>query len=494
MQILRNFTSKGVKKMYKPTDRRQPSFLDFNQPMGLKMNPENRWIKMADRIPWDAFETKYASLFPSGTGNVAKPLRMALGALIIQTKFQFADWELVEQITENPYLQYFIGLPGYQEEAPFDASTLVLFRKRISAEMLMEVNEYLLSHKGDKDDSGKPPSAGNSGGDGAEGEYTNKGTLTLDATCAPANIRYPQDISLLNEAREKLEAIISRFCKSYGLPLPRRYKKCARKDYLSFAKSRKHTKKKIRKALRKQLGYVARDIRYLEQFMGGGYAMTDKEIPLYLTIITLYGQQKYMYDNHVHSVEHRIVSISQPWLRPVVRGKVKVPVEFGAKLDLSLDSEGYGRIERISFEPYNESTCLTEAVEHFRKRTGYYPKRVLADQIYRTRENRKYCREHGIRLSGPKLGRPGASEKVDKKQAYQDNTDRIEVERSFSLSKRCYGMGCIVTKLEETQLTSIALSVFVMNLFMIQKRILCTLFYLYRFRNRYEGWNIQIPA
>ncbi len=48
-----------------------------------------------------------------------------------------------------------------------------------------------------------------------------------------------------------------------------------------------------------------------------------------------------MYDNHVHSVEHRIVSISQPWLRPVIRGKAKVPVEFGAKLDLSLDSEGY---------------------------------------------------------------------------------------------------------------------------------------------------------
>ena len=104
--------------MYIPLDKLQHSFLDFNQPMGLKMNPDNRWVKMADCIPWDEFEIKYAELFPSGTGNVAKPLRMALGALIIQTKFQFADRELVEQITENPYLQYFIGLPGYQEEAP----------------------------------------------------------------------------------------------------------------------------------------------------------------------------------------------------------------------------------------------------------------------------------------------------------------------------------------------------------------------------------------
>ena len=112
----------------------------------------------------------------------------------------------------------------------------------------------------------------------------------MDATCAPANIRYPKDVSLLNEAREKLETIIYRFCKSYGLPLPRRYKRRARKDYLAFAKSKKHSAKKIRKALRKQLGYVARDIRYLDGFMGSGYAMTDRETSLYLAIITLYGQ------------------------------------------------------------------------------------------------------------------------------------------------------------------------------------------------------------
>ena len=420
---------------------------------------------------------------------------MALGSLIIQTKFRYSDRELVEQIAENPYLQYFIGLPGYQEDAPFDASARVLFRKRISAEMLMEVNQYLLAHK--DNDNNTPPSSGNSGDNDALKEDTNKGTLTLDATCAPADIRYPQDISLLNEAREKLETIIYRFCKSYGLPLPRRYRRRARKDYLSFAKSKKHSAKKIRKALRKQLGYVARDIGYLEKFMSDGYAMTDKEISLYLTIITLYEQQKYMYDNKVHSVEHRIVSISQPWLRPIVRGKVKAPVEFGAKFDLSLDSEGYGRIEKISFEAYNESTCLIEAVERFKERTGYYPKRVLADQIYRTRENRSYCKEHGIRLSGPKLGRPSAAVKVDKKQEYQDNTDRIEVERTFSLSKRCYGMDCITTKLEETQLTSVALSVFVMNLFKIQRRILYALLYLIRFWcnwSRCKSWKLQIFA
>ena len=234
------------------------------------------------------------------------------------------------------------------------------------------------------------------------------------------------------------------------------------------------------KHIRKQLGYIRRNLSYLEQYLSTGYAPTSKEIKMLLTIMKLFEQQEYMYKNKTHSVENRIVSIERPYLRPIVRGKVKAPVEFGAKFDLSIDTEGYGRIEKISFDAYNESTCLQDAVERFKNRTGFYPERVLADQIYRTRDNRAYCKLHGIRLSGPKLGRPTETAKEDKKQEYQDNTDRIEVERAFSLSKRCYGMGLIRTKIEETTLTSIALSVFVTNLFKIQARILFALILLFR--------------
>ena len=117
--------------------------------------------------------------------------------------------------------------------------------------------------------------------------------------------------------------------------------------------------------------------------------------------------------------------------------------------------------------------------------------RILADQIYRTRDNRRFCKERGIRLSGPKLGRPSETAKQDKKTEYQDNVDRIGVERAFSLCKRCYGMGLIVAKLEETQLTSIALSVFVMNLFKIQKRILSAILCVYRLLdNKYTFYRI----
>lgn len=470
--------------MYKYTDNTQGNFFSFNQPIGLHMNPKNRWIKMADDIPWEIFEKKYSRLFKGKNGRVAKPLRLALGSLIIQTKYQYSDRELVEQLTENPYYQYFIGLPGYQEEPPIDASTLVLFRKRLKMDVIMEANEYMLdafkekesNDKQDDDDHSNPP-AGGLGNDKPE----NEGTLMLDATCAPSNIRYPQDFSLLNEAREKLETIIISFCKSYGISRPRMYRRQARKNYLSLAKAKKRSTKKIRATIRKQLSYIRRDIKYLESYMEEGYAPTSKEISLLMVIYRLYEQQQYMYQNKVHSVENRIVSITQPWLRPIVRGKTKAPVEFGAKFDLSLDDNGLGRIEKITYEAYNESNVLVEAIERFQARTGYYPERALADQIYRTRENRGFCKLHGIRLSGPKLGRPSLTEQSakEKKQEYQDNTDRIEVERSFSLSKRCYGLGLIRTKLYDTTLTSIALSVFVTNLFKIQARILFVLIWIW---------------
>ena len=142
-------------------------------------------------------------------------------------------------------------------------------------------------------------------------------------------------------------------------------------------------------------------------------------------------------------------------------------MEFGAKYDLSIDEKGHARLEKISFDPYNESTIFQDALNRYFQRTGHYPERVLVDKIYRTRSNLAFCKEHGIRISGPKLGRPSEDSKTDKKVENQDNTDRIEVERFFSLEKRCNGAGLIVTKLEETSIASIALSVFVTNLFAI---------------------------
>ena len=373
--------------------------------MGLQLNPKNRWVVKAATIPWDAIEERYAELFPSNRGVPAKPLRMALGSLIIQKQIGCFDRELVEQITKNPYFQYFIGLPGYQMEPPFVPSLLVEFRKRLTADIMVDINEMILDYNspddpGDDDPNGSPP-----GGNSEESSSKNNfGTLMLDATCAPQNIEYPQDINLLNQSREDLERIIDEICYAYN--------------------------------------YVRRDLRYIDEFLAQDLEFEPKQLERIAIIRKISEQQDYMYCNNTHTVPERIVSISQPYIRPIVRGKAKDPTEFGAKLDLSIDN-GFARIEKLSFDPYNESEVLIGAIEQYYKRNGHYPERVLADKIYRTRDNLAYCKLHGIRLSGPALGRPKKDPTADKNVEYCDAVDRIEVERAFSLAKRSFGLGLI---------------------------------------------------
>ncbi|MGM9628076.1 MAG: hypothetical protein ACI3V4_08310 [Faecousia sp.] len=102
-------------------------------------------------------------------------------------------------------------------------------------------------------------------------------------------------------------------------------------------------------------------------------------------------------------VPDRSVSISQPWVRPIVRGKAHANTEFGAKLHISL-VDGYAKIERLSFDAFNEATDFFSAVEGYRQEHGCYPRRILVDKIYRNRETISWCKAQGIQLTGPSLG------------------------------------------------------------------------------------------
>ena len=473
--------------MYKFDRYHQYSLSDFNQPMGMEMNPENRWVKKAAMIPWDEIEDRYAELFPSEVGMPAKPLQTALGSLLIQKEYGYSDRELVEQIKENPYYQYFIGLPGYEYKAPFVPSLLVEFRKRLDENILAEINEMIAAYNSSDDSSDDDSNDGSNSADDtsnesntdAASEPENAGTLILDATCAPQNIAFPQDINLLNEARENLEAMIDQICYEYNFYKPRMYREKAREAYLALAKCRKRTSKRIRKAIGQQLRFISRDLGYIDMFvLYNNVVLNEKQYNRLCVIKELYKQQKYMYDNKTHKVKDRIVSISQPYIRPIVRGKAKAPVEFGAKLDMSIDEKGFARLEKLSFDPYNEQDVLITAIENYRKRTGHYPQRVLVDQIYRNQKNRAYCKSRKIRILGKALGRPKKNPtSEEKKIAHQDNTDRIEVERGFSLAKRCFGMGLITTKLDITTRSSIALSILAMNISNLARAFLLSIFY-----------------
>lgn len=184
---------------------------------------------------------------------------------------------------------------------------------RAREEVLAEINEMIIAYntpdKPDKPDKPNDTSAGQEPKE-TEKEPPNSGTMILDATCAPQDIAFPQDINLLNEARENLEEMIDSLCYEYNTEKPRTYRNNARKDYLNLARCKKRSSKKIRKAIKQQLQYVRRDLGHVDKLLSAGMELKPKQKERLETIRKVYSQQEQMYRENTHSVPERIVSIS----------------------------------------------------------------------------------------------------------------------------------------------------------------------------------------
>ena len=456
--------------MYVKANKNQLKLIEeFELPFGGKLNSNNRWIKLSEVIPWEKVEEIYSKNFTNHTGSPAKKARLALGALLIKERMNLTDAETVEQINENPYLQFFLGQTRYEsEKSLFDSSMMVHFRKRFDSKTLQEINEMIIDDEGSKERESTDDKDDNDNDGTCSSDPKNRGKLILDATCAPADIKFPTDVNLLNEAREKCEKIIDvLYAEVPGIKKkPRTYKQRARKDFMAITKQRKARKKNIRKAIRKQLSYVKRDLKIINELLDktGIEFLTFGQLRTFWVVQELYRQQQEMYDKKSHSIKERIVSISQPHIRPIVRGKSKASTEFGAKISLSL-LNGYSRVEKLSWSNFNEGVTLEEIVESYKEKYGFYPEVILADSLYRNRSNIKYCKDRGIRLSGPALGRKSKEKKKEEiKLLKQDAKERNAVEGKFGEAKRKYGLDRVMGKLRETSETMIMLQFMVMNL------------------------------
>ena len=483
--------------MYRKSDREQLMIEDFIIPFGGKLDAENRWVKMAKLMPWEMIEDLYAQNFKSDRTDGRPPYsaRIAFGAIFIKEHENLTDERTVGYISENPYMQYFLGLHEFTTEPLFDPSLMVSFRKRISAEDISKVNEELYRRmstitnndddKNNKNNDGSTHNDNNTGNENQSGDESskNKGIMKVDATCAPSDIRYPQDLSLLNECRENTEKIIAyiwaRAEIQHGHMTDYNRKK-ARKAYLKIAKQRSPRRDTMRKAIGEQLEYLRKNQHKIAELLciTGFDILSEQQIKRLDVIGKIYEQQKEMYDNHTNKCEDRIISVRQPFVRVMVRGKAGKKYEFGQKLEFSV-VDGFTFIERQEWDPYNESKGLIECIERYRARTGVYPEAVQVDQIYRTKENRAFCKEKGIRISGIPLGRPKKDEiEAHRERAYQDSCERNEVESKNGISKRRYGLDLIMAYLDETAKTEAALNVLAMNVAHCLRRLLRAYYYM----------------
>ena len=167
----------------------------------------------------------------------------------------------------------------------------------------------------------------------------------------------------MNQARKQTEKIIDLLHKQIKEKLdnkPRTYREIARKEYLKVAKKRRVSREKRRKAIKKQLQYIKRNLSHIEQLIMLGAnleGLSKRQYKLLLVVGEVYRQQLWLYENKKQSIDDRIVSLNQPHIRPIVRGKAGKSVEFGAKLSASC-FDGYVFLDHISWDNFNESGDL----------------------------------------------------------------------------------------------------------------------------------------
>ena len=498
MQRLMKKTSKRHAPRTDFVSTKQLVLEGFETPFSQQLDPTNRWVVLSKQIPWDYLVSLYNKHNgPKDTGRPPLNPRLLIGAVIIKHFLNLDDRETIAQIRENMYMQYFLGYSSFCNEPPFDPSLFVEIRNRLSLELLSEMNERIygfhmektqkqpadqadkIKGEGKNKDNGSselgeenPASQASPQQDTAEGKTVeelveqkieNRGEVIFDATVCPQDIAYPTDLGLLNTAREITEEIIDVLHQHRDTKekKPRTYRQVARKQYLKVAQNKNPSKKAIQKGIKSQLQFLRRNFKTITKQLD-----TIGSIPLdkilyrkYLIIQVVYDQQLGMFEKGTHQVDDRIVSIHQPHVRPIVRGKSRAKTEFGAKIHLSL-VDGYSFLDTLSWDAYNEGSQMMDYVEAYYKRFNFYPKKILADKIYCTRENRKKLKEKNITLAAKPLGRPSA-------KAVENHVspgERNPIEGKIGQGKTAYGMNRIKARLKDTSESWISSIILVLNL------------------------------
>jgi IS5 family transposase len=481
--------------MIKYTPSNQLTLEEFKHPFHQQLKKDNRWVVLAELVPWDELAEIYARNLNPKAGRLSVDIRMVIGALIIKHKLSLSDRDTVEMISENMYMQYFCGLRSFQTELPFDASLFVDIRKRMGSDRFDEFNEIVIRRseklkpkrkriiKGDGEDRNQKGKSSRRGSPsfntkGHKEDIPNQGKLKLDASIADQYVTAPNDLKLVNRAREETERLVDVLYQQGSFDQkPRTYRRNARKEYLSLAKKRNKSKQEIRVMLGKQLRYVRRNLSTLEKMLdkveqeeGCRFPLKKRDQRIYWVVQHVFDQQMFMYQNKVHSCSDRIVNIYQPHVRPMVRGKDRANVEFGSKINIS-EVDGFVRCDHLGWENFDEGGDLILQVERFRQVYGCYPELLLGDRKYLTRENRRYLKEHGIRIVGKPLGRP-PNEKLSGYKKYKTRKEqnmRNHVEGKFGQGKNGYGLNMIRARRQDTSESWVSAILFVMNLTKLMK-------------------------
>ena len=457
------------------------------------LSKANRWVKLGDTLPWEEIENIYNTrLNNTHKGARNKPARVIIGALLIKHKMNLSDVETIEAIRENPYMQYMLGLSEFTDTTVFDPSLFVTIRKRIGMDDFNDMSESLLKlqvkliqeqkkeekqKEEDDDPSANMPVS----------PSTHTGTLKVDATCADAEMRFPTDLDLLHDGVKVVDRVINRICKGSGFKFPQTRLKEIHSKYLNIIKLRNKSKKKINDCKEYLLTMLYRNISTCLGLISSSSTsvfdnLRQRDKNLFTTVLKLYYQQKEMFKCGIHVCSNRIVSVFQPHVRPIVRGKAKSKVEFGAKLGACI-VKGYTFIDHHSWDAYNECDDLMIHLRAYKKRFGFLPQKLEGDKIYMNRKNRRILKLLRIEIGGKPLGRPSKEHQTKeyKEQMAKNIGERNEIEATFGTGKRIYRADNIRAKLPDTGASWVCACYFVKNVMKFLKELLRDLILMLHF-------------
>ena len=329
-------------------------------------------------IPFDKLAATIPSPAHSKSGLGRKPWFDVKGGIALQFLkhyLQLSDELLIERINTDWSMQLFCGIMLRPDEKIRDSNLPSWWRSYIGSHLRIDdMQKAFAVHW-------KPFMQG-----------TNVGMQ--DATCYESRISFPTDVKLIWKGCHEVYQLIQRQRKSLKLRKSRMNYQRQKQFFQSYQKTRKKSRRAEKKLRKKLLKFLFKLIDHLNQLQPDHQMLPRKQQTKMRTIIKVYEQQHGKLYGQVKEIKDRIVSLSKPYIRPIVRGKETKTVEFGAKVNV-LQIDGINFIEHLSYDAFNEGTRLQSGIHLQRKLFGKCTHQS-ADQIYATNTNRKYCRKNNI--------------------------------------------------------------------------------------------------
>ena len=442
--------------MYSPESKNHQYSFTHDWFVVPKLDENHELVKISKTINWLTLSDKLAQFYCPDNGRPAKPSRAKVGLLILKHLYHLSDDDLVDLIKRDLYAQYLCDV-SFSEAVKFiHPTTLVKFRKKIGLSGIKLIEEEVLNSL-------------------KRAKLLKNKILVCDTTVVPSNIAYPTDISLLEKVRAKAVGYLEK-ARQFGSGACRTYKRTARKIFITYQKIRHHTIQSRRRAQRKILQFSKRNVAQLKNALEEISQKTDnslnkvkervqeqflKQAQAFLTTASnIVEQQKNIYKRL--PVKERIVSAHQSHLRPMVRGKYPVEVEFGPKILLNLKNN-FLFLEHISFSNVSDSQLLDISLKGYQERFGYLPTQLAADRGFWSKDNRQLAQDYGIKKIA--IENKGKSSYL-KGKPFRERLRRLrcKIEAKISLSKRRYGLDRIRYTMPQGEEMWVRLGLIAMNL------------------------------